>query len=418
MKQFRKIFQFELFYYLKNKIFIGITLLMILLIGIIMFVPRVFGGGDTPDDPTAPDSRPILLVKPQSNDSAQSGWNALVQGTFAQIFEDYRIGVTDEPVDEIRHKVTEEEVAGAFVMESATSFTYYVNNLSIYDANLAMAQSALQELYRVQALLNSGLDPEQVENVMNVPITGNVENLGVDQTRNFFYAYIMLFALYMVILMYGQMIATNVASEKSSRAMELLITSAKPVNMMFGKVMASCAAGFLQLFTVFGSALLFFNLNKSYWNDTPMMQSIFDIPLSLLGYMLLFFVLGFLIYAFLYGAIGSTASKLEDVNTAVMPVTLLYIVATMVVIFNFAGGQVDNTLMKVLSFVPFSSPLAMFARIAMSTVPWYEIVISVGLLAVSVVGIGILAAKIYRVGVLLYGNRPKLRDIFRMLRKA
>ena len=78
----------------------------------------------------------------------------------------------------------------------------------------------------------------------------------------------------MVILLYGQMIATNVATEKSSRAMELLITSAKPVSMMFGKVIASCLAGMVQLIAVFGSAILFYGMNQEQWNDNPIVASI------------------------------------------------------------------------------------------------------------------------------------------------
>ena len=125
-----------------------------------------------------------------------------------------------------------------------------------------------------------------------------------------------------------------------------------------------------------------------------------------------------MLYAFLYGAIGSTVSKLEELNSSCMPVTLLYVIATMTVIMNVAMGEANSTLIKVLSYVPFSSPLAMFARVAMSSVAWYEIAISFAILAASVVGVGVLSAKIYRVGVLLYGNRPTLKDIFKMIRRA
>lgn len=253
---------------------------------------------------------------------------------------------------------------------------------------------------------------------MSVQITNDAVSLGKDQMQNYWYTYIMIFALYMVILLYGQMIATNVATEKSSRAMELLITSAKPVSMMFGKVIASCLAGMVQLIAVFGSAILFYGMNQEQWNDNPIVASIFDMPVGLLGYMLIFFVLGFFIYAFLYGAIGSTASKLEDINTSVMPVTMLFIIAFMVVMFSLASGDVDNTLMKVCSYIPFTSSMAMFTRIAMSTIAWYEIVISIAILAGSVVGIGVLSAKIYRVGVLLYGTTPKIGSIIRSVWKA
>jgi len=147
-------------------------------------------------------------------------------------------------------------------------------------------------------------------------------------------------------------------------------------------------------------------------------QSLFNIPPELFAYMLIFFVLGFLIYAFLYGALGSTATKLEDINTSTMPLILLFVAAFIVSMMGMSSGNVDSTLMKVCSFVPFTSPMAMFTRIAMSTVPMHEILLSIAILAVSSAGIGVLAAKIYRVGVLLYGTTPKLGAILKAIRKA
>ena len=289
----------------------------------------------------------------------------------------------------------------------------------MYYTNTEIAGSILQNLYRMNAMIGSGMTPEEADKAINVEIDGDVVNLGKDQFQNYFYTYIMIFALYMVILLYGQMVATNVATEKSSRAMELLITSARPASMMFGKVVASCLAGLVQLVAVFGSAFLFYNVNKSYWTDNSIVQSIFNIPMDLLVYMLIFFILGFFIYAFLYGAIGSTASKLEDINTSVMPLTFLFIIGFVVVISSISSGNVDNTIIKICSYVPFTSPMAMFARIAMSsTVAWYEIVISIGILTGSVLGIGVLCAKIYRVGVLLYGTTPKLGSVLKAVWRA
>ena len=187
---------------------------------------------------------------------------------------------------------------------------------------------------------------------------------------------------------------------------------------MFGKVIASCLAGLLQLVAIFGSALLFYNINKSYWGENVIVQSIFNIPPELLVYMLIFFVLGFLIYAFLFGAIGSTATKLEDINTSTMPLMFLFVIAFMVVMFSMSSGNIDNMAMKICSFVPFTSPMAMFTRIAMSTVAWYEIVASILILIGSVIGVGVLSAKIYRVGVLLYGTTPKVGAIIKAVWKA
>ena len=264
-------------------------------------------------------------------------------------------------------------------------------------------------------MMQNGISAEKAGEILSAQINHNVENLGKNQMQNFFYTYIMIFALYMVILLYGQLVATSVATEKSSRAMELLITSAKPTSMMFGKVMAACIAGLTQLTCIFGSAFLLFNINKGDWQDNQIVNSIFNMPLNLLIYMLLFFVLGFFIYAFLFGAVGSTVSKVEDINTAVMPITMLFIVAFMVVIFSMSSGNVDNILMIVCSYIPFTSPMAMFTRIAMSTVPIYEIIISTVILVASLFGVGILSAKIYRVGVLLYGTKPKIGSIIKSI---
>ena len=414
MKQFGKILKFELKGYLKNKAFVGITLFLVLAIAVTMFIPNIVAFFKPQDEGTTPpiEELPVMLVYAEDETLAD-----FVEGYFKEAFTGYNVTVAKGTVEDIKAQITSGEAECAFVMNSASSYTYYVNNLSMYDSNTAIADSVLQEVYRVTAMIQNGLTPEQAGEIMGVWIESSTTALGKDQMQNFFYTYIMIFALYMVILLYGQMVATNVATEKSSRAMELLVTSANPTSMMFGKVLASCIAGFIQLVAVFGSALLFFNLNKSAWGDNMIIQSIFNIPVDLFIYMLVFFILGFLIYAFLYGAIGSTASKLEDINTSVLPITYLFIIAFCVVMFSMANGSVDTVLMKVCSYIPFTSPMAMFTRICMSTVAWYEIFASIALLIGSTVGIGILSAKIYRIGVLLYGTPPKIGTIIKTVFK-
>ena len=176
------------------------------------------------------------------------------------------------------------------------------------------------------------------------------------------------------------------------------------------------AVAMLIIVLIFGTAILLYNVNKEALSN-PLIASIFDIPIELFIYLIVFFVLGFLIYAFMFGAIGSTASKLEDINTSVMPITFLFIIAFMVVMFSMSSGSVDNTAMLVCSYIPFTSPMAMFTRICMSTVAWYEIAISIAILIGSTVGIGVLSAKIYRVGVLLYGMPPKFSTIMKTVFK-
>lgn len=410
MKQFDKILKFELKNYFTNKVFVGITVFLMAIIMIVMCFPRFSAIFAPKDDGGAVESRPIMIVTGENAD--------FVKQMFEQAFTGYQVVCSSEGVEQIKQKIVEGQVECAFVLDSLTSYNYLVNNLSMYDTNTATANQILQNAYRLFAMINFGLTEEQASKILTEQITFQTTNLGKDQVQNFFYTYIMIFALYMVILLYGQMVASNVATEKSSRAMELLITSAKPLSMMFGKILASCIAGFLQLVAIFGSALLFFNLNKTYWADNMIINSIFNMPFDLFLYMLLFFVLGFLIYACLFGAVGSMASKLEDINTTAMPIQMLFIAGFLVVMMSMASGEVDTLLMKVCSFIPFTSPMAMFTRIAMSTVPVIEIIISIAILIVSVVGFGILSAKIYRVGVLMYGTPPKISAIIKAIKKS
>ena len=411
MNQFGKILKFELKGYLRNKVFVGITIFLVVAIAIVMFIPNIIAAFQSDEDDAAPTDPPTMLVYAEDE-----GLSAIVKEYFEAAFTDYNVKVAEGSVDELKDEIESGNAECAFVMNSASSYTYYVNNLSMYDMNTEIANTVLQEVYRINAMVQNGLPPEQAAEIMSVQIESGTEALGKDQAQNFFYTYIMIFALYMVILLYGQMVATNVATEKSSRAMEVLVTSAKPTSMMFGKVLASCIAGFSQLVLVFGTAILLYNVNKEALSN-PLIASIFDIPIELFIYLIVFFVLGFLIYAFMFGAIGSTASKLEDINTSVMPITFLFIIAFMVVMFSMGSGSVDNTAMLICSYIPFTSPMAMFTRICMSSVAWYEIAVSIAILVGSTVGIGFLSAKIYRVGVLLYGMPPKFSNIIKTVFK-
>lgn len=411
MKQFWTVLSFELKSFLKNKVFVGMTLAMVLILAAVMFYPRISEALSRGEDESAAPAGALMLVK---NESGMAG----VTEAFSAAFSGYEVRESREAEEVIRGQITSGEAECAFVITAPNAFTYYIGNLSMYDMNTEIARGVMQELYRLDAMVRAGISPQTAGEIASVQIEGKTESLGKDQTQNYWYTYIMIFALYMVIMLYGQMVATGVAAEKSSRAMEVLVTSAKPLSMMLGKIVASCLAGFVQLAAIFGSAVLFYSVNKEYWGGGSIISSIFGMPPALLAYMLIFFLLGFMLYACMYGAAGSLASKPEDVSVLVMPITMLFVIGFVIVMPNMISGNVDNVLMRVCSFIPFTSSMAMFTRIAMSTVPWYEVAISVALLAAGTGLVGMLAAKIYRMGVLLYGTPPKLGALLKALRKA
>lgn len=409
MKQFMTILKFELLEYFKNKVFIGITAFLVAILALMMFVPDLLSGIFSDSN----DEKPVMIVS--------SDQNEVLVPVFTSAFPTYTIETMDNSdTNAIENRIRNKEAECAFVFDDDTisRYTYYVENLGMYDTNTETADAVLNEMVRSEAFEEKGISATDTQMIMSLSVSHDTTNLGQDQVSNFLYTYIMIMALYMVIAMYGQMVASHVAAEKDSRVMELLIATSDPTSMMFGKVLASCIAGLFQLAVIFGSALLFYNLNPDAWGDSPMLQLLFDIPLHLLGFMLVFFLLGYLIYAFLYGAIGSTVSRIEDLSTALTPLTFIFIAAFMIVVFGISSGDVDTPLMIAASWFPLSSPMAMFTRIGMSTVSTFEIAGSIIVLIISLFLIGKLSAKIYRTGVLLYGKKVNFFSLLKQIIKA
>lgn len=414
MKQFLSILRFEYSGYIKNKVFMGITISIVLILAILLSLPRLTAlfESDDSSEPTSSSSGELILIRDET------GAGDMSLSYLSPIFPEDTLELTDMTQEQLQDCVSSGECGRAIIITSDLSYTYIVDSLGIYDSTQLAIGEALASRYQAQALTSLGLTAAEAGQVINAAVTGELVQLGKDQSSNFMYTYILIMLLYMAIMIYGQLVANSVAIEKGSRAMELLITSARPRNLMFGKVIGSGLAGLTQLGLVLGSAFLFFELNRDQWAGNAIINSIFNMPLPILLYTILFFILGYFIYAFLFGAVGSMASKVEDINTTSLPVMFLMIAVFLLVIYALAGGTPDSTIMVIASFIPVSSPMAMFVRIAMSQVPLWQVATSIGILILSTFGIGYLSAKIYQVGVLLYGKPPKLGEILKAMKTS
>jgi uncharacterized protein yhaP len=413
MKQFFTIFKHELSQYFKNKIFVITTLILILAVSGFLFAPRI---GEiinkSKNAESSEEKKSEVLVK-----SDNANLEKLLPAIAAS-FPQQNVKITNDSVDEIKKQIKEQSVEFAFVLSSdLKSYTYLANVSALQDPNLNTMDNLLKTLYSHAYLKKHGLNDTQIAEVQNPNITHTIESISEDGTKNFWYAYVMVFVLYMVIMMFGQKVAMSVVTEKTSRAMEVLITSASPVALMFGKILASSVAGIFQITAIFGSAFISYNINKSYFETNAVINTLFNFPASLVGYLLIFFLLGFLIYSFLFGAMASTVSKIEDLSSVVMLIQIIFVAGFVVSTNAMTSGDVNSELMKGLSLFPLTSPMAMFTRIAMSEVPGLEILLSVALLILATILIGYIAAKIYRVGVLMYGTKPTLAKIIKAIRE-
>lgn len=415
MKQFTHIFKFEFGSIVGNKIFKVLTLVFVILLALFLSYPRIASliKGDEKDKAkTSGDVTKIALLV--EGDVSKADVTAVFKAAFS---DGYKIINVNESEKVIKEKVKNKEYDNAFIVDSSTHYKYITETKTMNDYKSEIATSCMEQVYRISESIKKGLNPQEAYSIMNTQIQKDVVVIGKDQGKSFLYTYIVMMFLYMTIIIYGQFVAQSVASEKGSRTMEVLVTSAKPTNMMFGKVLGSGCAGLLQMGIMLGSGILFYSLNKEYWKDNAIVKSMFDIPKEIIPYALLLFILGFFIFAFLYGALGSIASKVEDLNSLILPVTFMLIIVFVVVMTMMGSGKADTTVMKVLSFIPFTSPFAMLVRLCMTTVPTVEIIISVAILIASVFVIGYLSAIIYRTGVLMYGNKPSIKAVFTTIKQ-
>ena len=453
MKQFGIVWKHEFLNYVKTKSFIGITAGFALLFVIILSLPSFFdlsglipglpgGQTETEYEEQVPDAGSGGAMTGADGSIRTSGYEGTIYlcdaggqvGTefVAGLFPSARV-VEASSEEELKTLVEEGDAAlmeaaeaigdgeseGAggprcgFFVESLGAYRYYVKNRSFSDQVEGTFVEGISYLYRNAELEKLGADSRAVERIYGFSPASETIVLGKDSISNFLYTYLMIFVLYFMVLLYGNSVAVSVAQEKSNRAMEVLVTSTSSNSLIFGKVLAGAAAGFVQTGVMIGAALASYQLNREAWGG--MLDFVFHIPGTVLLAFAMFGLFGYILYAFCYGVLGALVSKTEDVSRNAGPVMFLFVAAFLLTMFNLQNS--DGIVMKVLSFIPFTSPYGMFVRVAMGNVALWEIALSFLLLLGTVWLVAGAGAKIYRMGTLMYGNPIKLSRAFRMSRE-
>lgn len=413
MKQFFTVLKFELNNYFKNKGFMVTTLLLALILAAVVIVPTMIPGllGDESDG-TGSGTQEETGEGNAAEDIELDAFGIYIASDAKGVNQELVTGAypadwtTFKSESELKEAVEAGEVEAGFIMKSATDMTYVVNNLGMYDYAEESFTYALQEVYKQQYLMEQGLSAEQILESESFQISIDEEILGKDSASNYGYTYILVFVVYFLIIFYGQMIATSVTTEKSNRAIEILVTSVNSNSLIFGKVLAGAIAGVLQAAVILGSGFAAYNIVGEKWGG--ILDFLFDIPAYVMMTYILFAVLSYLLYAFIFGMLGALVSKTEDISKSSSPVMMIYIASFLIAIFGMSSNS-DSIMMKVASFIPFTSGNAMFIRVSMGSVAIWEVVVSALLLGASCVIAGVLAAKIFRFGTLHYGNPIKFK---------
>ena len=421
MKQFLTVLKFELDNYFKNKSFVITTFVLAFIIAAVVIVPTMIPGLLDDEKETAELNTSEEVVMDDEGDASEEELQMLgvCIGKEANLNADMIKTIypaewtTYESGADVKEAVEAGDVEAGFVIESPTEITYVVNDLSMYDYLGEMFSQTLSECYKQQYLLNKGLTAEEIAESESFYVNVNEEVLGKDSGENYWYTYVLVFVVYFLIIFYGQMIATSVTTEKSNRAIEILVTSVNSTSLICGKVLAGAIAGVLQAGIILGSGFVSYGFVQEAWDG--LLDFLFDIPANVLLVYAVFAVLSYLLYAFIFGMLGALVSKTEDISKSSSPVLMLYITSFMIAIFGMTSNS-NSVLMKVASYIPFTSGNAMFIRVSMGSVAVWEVLVSAVLLGLSCVVAGVLAAKIFRFGTLHYGNPIKFKTALKKLK--
>lgn len=326
---------------------------------------------------------------------------------------------------ELSEKVDKEEIDGYLVIPDdvfeKNQAQFYAQNVSNFRVNEDL-QGAVSKAVSHFRLSNSGLDPERVKKLVKgvslrtFKVTGRGKE-EEDTGTTFMITYIMVFFLYISLILYGAMVMRGVIEEKSSRVVEVIVSAIKPFHLMAGKVLGVGGVGLTQFLIwsllVGGGSLYGRNLVSSFTVGGDSI-SLPGMPLSLLFFFVLFFLLGYFLYATLYAGVGAMVNSDEEAQHLQLPLVALLIIPFMLM-FHVIGNP-NSGIAVLLSFIPFFTPIIMFMRIAVQTPPLWQILLSLILLGLSIGAMVWVVGKIYRVGILMYGKRPNLPELVKWFR--
>ena len=253
-----------------------------------------------------------------------------------------------------------------------------------------------------QLVVDTGMTPEAVVDLLTGRILEprTLSGADADDPTRQIVAYAGLMLTYMAILMYGTWVLTGVTEEKANRVVEILVSTIQPWQLLTGKVSGIGTLALFQFGVTVGYALVLAAVTDTL--------DLVDIPIDSAAMVLLWFVLGFAIYAIMFAAVGALVSRTEDASAASTPVTIAAVASFMVTIQ--ALNDPSGVIATIATFVPFTAPYVVPVRYSLDAIAWWEVVAAA---LVTIVSAGLLiwaAGRIYRGALLSYGTRAKVRD--------
>lgn len=402
-----KVFAFELKSILSKKSIIITTAIISIVLLIATTIPTILQMFDNGEENPLPSDKISLM-----GSGIVIANEAITLAELEIFFRDITIYDSES---EVRKALNDEKIVQAYIITSPTAFTTIVINRDLYSNASFPIRNALTQLQIRRNLIELDLDPIAVSQAYNVNISVNEIVIGKDASDSFLIAYVLMFAVYMLVIMYGAMVSTSVAREKDNRTMELLITSTKPDALIIGKVLANGLAGVLQFGFVMIIGVIGIFVNRVNYPGELLSMVLGGLRFDSLLVFLIFTFFGYLLYLFIYASLGSLVSKMEDVSSSVAPITLLFIAAY--VIASLGLQMPEIMLVKIGSYVPFTAILAMPVRYFLTAVSWLELAVSLTLMTLTAWLFARISIDIYRLGSLNYGNKMSFVKALKLIRE-
>lgn len=324
--------------------------------------------------------------------------------------EDHIYGTAEELEDAVK---SGKEDIGYVILDPTHIRTIYSNYGVSDEAKSAAVVGAMKEIYIRQALAQQGVSDEAYQKIQNQEIHNETVIYGKDTTAQYASAMVFVILVYMVILVYGQVVAAAIAREKDSKTMELLITTTRADSLILGKVFAVIAVVLIALAVYLTAAAVPYLLVKDRYPEAVKEALNSSLNPSMIGIYILFFFIGLVMYLFILAALGSVVSRVEEVSSSLSPVVTMMVVSYALSFVLMTG--VDNAVLDGLSWIPFFSVLMMPIRYAYGGIALSGVFASAAVCVAFTVFLAHVSIRIYRWGTLNYGNKPSLTGVLRQV---
>ena len=419
MKQFCTVFRFTFMDTVRKKAFIVSTAILLVLILIACMIPRAIEWF-TPDKSGAPneiaqagegaffsEGSPIyLLDESGAIENAQSYLEALgyqVNSIGENALETAENAVLNGEADAIIKITSSDEVPTAEIL--IKDFMHAPNTTSIIDQ--------LNNAWRAEKLSEAGAD-EAILEIIHTSVPIYEKALGSMDLTGYTFGIVASMLMFFAVYFYGISVANSVAMEKTSRVMETLVVSAKPSSILLGKCAAMGTAGLVQMAGIILYGVIAYNLL------VPDGTMIFGMQLSFSGVtpvnlviIILYFLLGYALYALLYAVCGATVSRIEDISPALMPVSMISMISFYIGYFTSIMGNSSGAIEWVARYVPFCAPFGMPFRLLNGSVTVSQCAISLFVMLIAIALVSGLSIRLYKASIMHYGNRLKIKDLFK-----